>query len=216
MRWYGTLATVTSLLAAQAIVLPRWPATPGPLPVQQLEAGLRAAQLLSPTARPSPGTLWQAKRSYELSTSAPVVIPLRDGFELTLMAGNVRQRFNLQTGFIGQDQPSLKLLNRRLITTPTPTAAGLTQNRPTFQTCLVRGPGLNDAFGVTRDELTPLTDRLAIGKVATLERLIGLQPNRAYACTLISLRGPKGELPPTTHLWQQMLGQVEPVLRSPN
>ena len=213
VRWYGTLATIAALLAAQAIVLPRWPASPSPLPVQQLEAGLRAAQFLSPTDRPSPGTLPPAKRSYELSTSAPVVFPLRDGFELTLMAGHVRQRFNLQTGFIGQEQPSLKLLNRRLITTPTPTAAGLIENRPALQTCLVRGPGLKDAFGVTRDQLTPLTDRPAIGKLPAVERVIGLQPNRTYACTLISLRGPKGE-PPTHRFWQQVLGQLEPVLQS--
>jgi hypothetical protein len=68
---------------------------------------------------------------------------------------------------------------------------------------------------VTRDQLTPLSDRLSNGKVATLERLIGLKPNRTYACTLISLRGAKGK-PPSDPLWQQVLGQVEPVLQSHN
>ena len=214
VRWYGTLAVVTTLLATQALVMPRWPASPSPLPGQQLKAGLRAAKLLPSTDHP-PGSLWPAKRSYERSTSAPVVIPLREGFELTLMTAVVRQRFNLQTSFIGEDQPSLKLLDRRLIATPTPTAAGQIQDRPALQTCLVRGQRLGDAFGVTRDQLTPLSDRLSNGKVATLERLIGLKPNRTYACTLISLRWAKGK-PPSDRLWQQVLGQVEPVLQSHN
>jgi len=213
VRWYGSLATVAAVLAAQAIVLPRWPWAPRPLPADQLEAALRGAQLLSPTDRPSPGAIWPAKRSYELSTTAPVIIPLRGGFELTLMKGSVRQRFNFQASAIGRDQPSLTLHKRQLITTPTPTATGLAQDRPTLQTCLVAGPGLKEAFGVTREQLTAMADQLASGRRDALERGIGLQPNRRYGCTLISLRGARGA-PPSDQLWEQVLGLVEPVLRS--
>jgi hypothetical protein len=213
VRWYGTLAATAALLATQAILLPRWPAAPRPLPAEQLEAALREARLLPGTARPSPTPPWPAKRSYELATSAPVVLPLRDGFELTLMGGAVRQRFNFQAGAIGRDHASLKLRQRRLLGSPVPTARGLAQDRPTLQTCLVAGPGLEEPFGVTREQLTTLADRLAVGRQAALERVIGLQPNRSYACTLISLRGPQGE-PPSDRLWQQVLGLVEPVLRT--
>jgi hypothetical protein len=214
VRWYGTLATIAALLAAQAIVMPRWPAAPRPLPADQLEEAFRQARLLpATTAGPGPTSPWPAKRSYELATSAPVVLPLREGFELTLMAGEVRQRFNFQAGAIGRDHASLKLRQRRILGTPVPTAQGLAQDRPTLQTCLVAVPGLERSFGVTREQLTTLADRRAAGRQAAIERVIGLQPNRTYACTLISLRGPKGE-PPSDRLWTQVLAEVEPVLRT--
>ena len=195
------------------MVLPRWPSAPSPLPAEQLEARLDEAKLLSQTDRPSPDSLWPARRSLELATSAPVVIPLRGGYELTVMGGSVRQRFNFQAGSIARDQPSLKLSKRQLIVASVPTAAGLAQDRPVRQTCLVGGPGLAQPFGVTREQLTAIADRLASGRVAALESVIGLQPNRSYACTLISLRGPQGE-PPSDRLWQQVLGLVKPVLQS--
>jgi hypothetical protein len=215
VRWYGTFAIVASLLATQAILLPRWPATPRPLPAGPLEAALREAQLLPDKTRPAPNPTrpWPAKRSYELSTSAPVVLPLRGGFELILMGGEVRQRFNFQTSAIGGDHPSLNLQQRHLLSMTVPTASGLAQDRPTLQTCLVAGPALDAPFGVTRKQLTTIADRLAVGREAAIQRVIGLQPNRTYACTLISLRGPKGP-PPSDRLWQQVLSLVEPVLRS--
>ena len=213
VRWYATLATVSALLAAQAIVFPRWQAAPVPLPTKQLEAGLQKAKLLSPTNRPSSTTPWPAKRRYELATSAPVVFPLQGGFELTLMNGSVRQRLNFQTSTMGRAQPSLKLSKRRLIDTPVPTATGLAEDRPVFQTCLVRGPGLVRAFGVTREQLAANADQLSSGIDSAVARVIGLEPNRTYACTLISLRGPKGE-PPSDRLWRRVLDLVEPVLRS--
>lgn len=213
VRWYGTLAAVSALLATQAIVLPRWQAAPGPLPAKQLEAGLHGALLLSPTHRPSSTPPWPAKRSYELATSAPLVFPLQGGFELTLMNGTVRQRFNFQTSTMGRAQPSLDLSKRRLIDTPVPTASGLAQDQPVFQTCLVSGPGLVRSFGVTRDQLAANADRLSSGIDSAVARVIGLEPNRTYACTLISLRGSKGE-PPSDRLWRRVLDLVEPVLRS--
>ena len=57
--------------------------------------------------------------------------------------------------------------------TPVPGAAGLVQGQPALQTCLVRGAGLKEAFGVTRVQLTPLSDRLAQGRVVGLERARG-------------------------------------------
>lgn len=211
VRWYGTLAIAAALLATQAIVLPRWPSVPRPLPAEQLEAALRVAQLLPESA--ALAAPWTAKRSYELATTAPVVLPLRGGFELTLMGGRVRQRFNFQATAIGRDHPSLHLGQRRLIDLPVPTARGLTQDRPTLQTCLITGPGLDEPFGVTREQLTAIADRQAVGSVAAMERVIGLKPIRTYACTLISLRGPKGT-PPSDRLWQQVLGLVKPVLQT--
>ncbi len=215
VRWYGVLATLGGVLAIQAIVMPRWPAAPEALPQRQLEASLRAKGLL-PSSAPAKGSSggWPARRSYELSTSAPVIIPLRDGYEFIAMAGSVRQRLNLQSSFIGRDQPRLALTKRHLVTQPVPGAAGLVQGQPALQTCLVRGGDLKEAFGVTRVQLAPLSDRLAQGRVVGLERLVGLRPNRSYGCTLISLRGPKGT-PPPERLWKDILQAVEPVLRSP-
>ncbi|WP_216901246.1 hypothetical protein [Synechococcus sp. CCY 9618] len=215
VRWYGTVAAIAALLAAQAIVLPRWPSAPSPLPRQPLEAALRREGLLAPDDPPSAVPAWPASRGFELSTSAPVVFPLTRGLTLTLMAGSVRQRLNLQAAFIGRDQPSLSLEQRREIRTPTPSAAGRIQKDAALQTCLVRGRGLVDGYGVTWEELGPFTDRLASGWVAGLERIAGLQPNRDYGCTLISLRGARGT-PPSPETWEQVLSTVEPVLRTPD
>jgi hypothetical protein len=214
VRWYGIVATVAGVLAVQAIVMPRWPATPAPLPKGRLEASLREQHLLPSSDRSSSPAGWPARRSYELSTSAPVIMDLQGGYELLLMAGTVRQRFNLQSSFIGRDQPRLNLKRRHLLRTPTPSAAGRIQEQPALQTCMVRGAGLENAFGVTRTRLTTLNDRLAKGSVSALERIIGLRPNRTYGCTLISLRGPRGTQP-SERLWEEILNTVEPVLRSP-
>jgi hypothetical protein len=89
----------------------------------------------------------------------------------------------------------------------------MAKDRPAFQTCLVSGPGLVRAFGVTREQLAANADQLSSGIDSAVARVIGLEPNRTYACTLISLRGPKGE-PPSDRLWRQVLDLVEPVLRS--
>jgi hypothetical protein len=216
VRWYGIVAVIAGVLATKAIVMPRWPAEPAPPPQVQLEESLQAQGLIpaSDPDQPSSSGKAPARRGYELSTSAPVTIALRDGYELILMAGSVRQRFNMQSSFIARDQPSLQLSQRSLIRTPTPTAAGMIQGHPALQTCLVSGPGMGASFGVTREELTALADRLATGWGTGLERLLGLQPNRAYDCTLISLRGPLGK-PPSEQFWEEILGTVASVLRPP-
>ena len=66
---------------------------------------------------------------------------------------------------------------------------------------------------MTREQLWTIADRLASGQAVGLKRVIGLQPNRSYDCTLISLRGPEGK-PPSDRLWRQVLDLVEPVLGS--
>jgi hypothetical protein len=205
VRWYGTFAAVASLMALQAILLPRWPST-APLPAEAIGAALHQEGMSSTTSAP-----WDAKRSYELSTSAPVVVKFRDGLVLTLMDGTVRQRFNLQTAFIGREQPSLRLDKRRFIETPTPTAIGLAAGKPILQTCFVAGIKPQAGFGVSRDQLTALSDQRSSGWKSTLKRLIGLQPNRTYSCTLISLRSLHGESP-SKEIWQKLIRTIEPTL----
>lgn len=212
VRWYGTVATIATLLAAQAIILPRRPPSPQPLPARALEAGLRRAGLLSATNPPVPTDQRRVHRSQDLVTSPLLILPLREDNELILMASSVRQRFNFQASFIGRAQPSGKLEDRQLIATPTPTSAGKSQGLPALQTCLVPADGLDNAFGVTRDQLTVYADHGSQGVGSAVERLIGLQPNRTYSCILITLRGSKGQ-PPSERLWEQVLRQIEPVLQ---
>ncbi len=211
VRWYGTAAAVASLLAVQAIVLPRWPSARS-LPAAAIRDALDRAGLASPTA-PSPAP-WAATRSYELATSAPVIVPLRDGLVVTVMAANVRQRFNLQTTFIGLDQPGLHQKKRQRVAMPAPTAIGLTQGRASLQTCHVAGLPAAESFGVTRDQLTALIDRQFTGWPTGLQRFLGLRPNRDYSCTLISLRSSDGQRPSAT-TWQDVLRAIGPALPSP-
>jgi hypothetical protein len=211
VRWYGTAAAVASLLAIQAILMPRWPSA-RPLPATAIRDALGQAGLASTTSPTGP--TWGATRSYELATSVPVIVPLRDGLVVTVMAAAVRQRFNLQTAFIGRDQPSLHLKKRQRQGLPAPTAIGLAEGRSSLQTCHVAGLPAAESFGVTRDQITALADRQFTGWPTGLKRLLGLSPIRDYSCTLISLRSPDGQRPPVA-TWQEVLQAIGPALPSP-
>lgn len=205
IRCFGALAGLACLAALQAMLLPRWPRAQE-LQRAPIEQALGRAGF-QPVALPA----LPATRGYELSSSTTLGYELGGGLQLRLRRGAVRERKNVQIAFIGRDRPELSLEQRHLLEGPPPTASGRVGNQPALQTCLVpEAPGAH-AYGVTWEQIPAAVDRMAGGSRAALRRVIGLQPNRSYACVLISLRSTEGS-PVSMATWHRLLDALEPAL----
>ena len=203
---YFALAGLASAAAIKAMVWPIWPAVE-PLDYVAVEQAL--AKIGSSHERIA---ALPARRSAELATSKVIGVKLANGFELRVMRGTVKQRFNFQAAFLGRSLPELKLENREISSISPLTATGLILNRQARQTCLVAGPDLSGGFGVTRDQLGALVDSISNGKDAQIKTLLGTRKNRDYQCVLISVTNSKGtELVPE-ELWQHVTGSLRSTL----
>lgn len=209
-NFYAALAIVASLAATKAMVWPLWPKAQelNPQQIQQVlnKAGYNSRAL---------GNL-KASRNAELASSSVQKLSLANGLELRLMNATARERFNLQVAFFTRSQPGLKLLKPSYNTLMPPSITGMLENRPTRQACLVAGPGFAGDFGVTRDQLTSLTDQLSARESNRgWKVLLGLKSNRVYQCVLVSVSSPKGSPVIEPEPWQQLLQVLKPALQGP-
>jgi hypothetical protein len=131
------------------------------------------------------------------------------------MRGTARQRFNLQTAFLTTLHPQLEIKQRRLHSEIPAYTIGFAQQNPTLQTCLVQGYGNNDGFGVTREELTSLIDKISKAKSNGLKTFLGLRPNRDYQCILVQA-STTNKMITTQDLktWQRILGVLQSALQT--
>jgi len=199
---YGSLAILASGAATKAMVWPLWPKAQElqPLPIQQ---ALRQAGIAVQPLAAGPPT-----RSVDLATSTVQTFSLGNGQELRLMNATVRERFNLQTAFVGRVHAETKLERRQAAPQEGPSFTGSHQQRLSRQTCLVLGSA--GGLGTTRDQLTPLTDRLAAQqRQRSWQVLLGLQSNRDYRCTLISVRSGPGQPVIAPGPWQSLLTTLQ-------
>ena len=151
-------------------------------------------------------------RSAELATSSLLAFGLGGGQELRLMNATVRERFNLQTAFVGSIHPETKLEQRQAFPQEGPSFLGTHQRRLSRQTCLVTGAA--GGFGTTRDELTPLIDRsAALDPHHSWKVLLGLTSNRSYRCTLISVRSGPGQAAIAADRWRKLLTSLQASLK---
>lgn len=208
---YAALALVASLAATKAMVWPLWPhaAALDPQPIRQAlqQAGIPADPL---PAAPS-------SRSAELATSSVLSFRLADGQELRLMQATARERFNLQNAFVSRNHPDLQIEKRTLSPQAPPSLIGSQKKRLSRQTCLVSAPGWSGGFGVTRDQLTPLSDQMAARDQGRGWRvLLGLTSNRDYRCTLISVRSRPGQAVIAEQPWRKLLDTLQASLSQPS
>ncbi len=187
--WLRALTLLAAVAAIQALALPRWPKV-GSLNVDRLTSRLQRSGL-----QPSPLPPLPAGRSSERATSPILRWRLGSGDTLQLMDGRVRQRDNFQTAFLTRDEPSLALQGRRLNTPQPRSSSGKIGKQRALQTCLVPGVTPPQNQGVTAIELGKADDLLSRGGAATLQRLVGLRPNRELRCILVSLKGREGQVP---------------------
>jgi hypothetical protein len=229
---YGGLALLASIAATKAMVWPLWPKAEALQPAPIAQALQRSGFVAQPMS-----TL-PASRTAELATSAVQTFALGNGLELRLMNATVRERFNLQTAFVGRIHPEIQLKTRQpdpqvgtsfigslgKSSPPKKLAEKEKQTKPrslqasaapqlSRQTCLVAGPTFPGGFGATRDQLTQLTDQMAAQESQRRwQVLLGLKRNRDYRCTLISVRSDPGQPAMPSDRWQKLLTTLQGAL----
>jgi hypothetical protein len=201
-RWYALLATIASVAAIQASIFPRWPKasqlSSDSVLVALRQAGLRPEPVQLPTAEQ------QEKRSADVSLSSPLVYRFAGGEELRIVHGAFRQRYDLQLAGFSTNNPALRLDKRSIAAGPPPFAQGWIKGHPARQTCFMPQALQADAFGATNAQILFWVDGSIEGRAAKMRRLLGLQSNRDYDCTLISLRSGDGT-PLSDRLWRNIV-----------
>jgi hypothetical protein len=204
---YFSLAGLASAAAIKAMVWPIWPVVE-PLEFNTVEQALDKIGLSHDRLVDLP-----ARRSAELVTSKVIGVKIANKFELRVMRGTVKQRFNFQAAFLGKSYPELRLENRKLSSTRPISATGLILKRHARQTCVVAESDLTGGFGVTRDQLGPLVDSISNGKDAQIKSFLGLRKNRDYQCVLISVRNYKGNESMSEELWRRVTSSLRSTLQ---
>jgi hypothetical protein len=205
---YAILAIATTIAGTKAMVWPRWPIAK-PLNQEAISKALGNEGFKVLALKP-----YAAKRNAELATSETIGYSLDNSFQIRLMRGTARQRFNFQTAFLTTLHPQLELKQRRLHSEIPVYTIGFAQQNPTLQTCLVQGYGNNESFGVTREELTSLVDKISKTKSNGLKSFIGLSPNRDYQCILVQASTTNKMITATDlQIWQRILGVLQSALQ---
>ena len=205
---YSILAIATAIAGIKAMVWPRWPIAK-PLNQEAISKALGNEGLKVLALKP-----YAAKRNAELATSEAIGYSLGNSFQVRLMRGTARQRFNFQTAFLTTLHPQLELKQRRLLSEIPAYTIGFAQQNPTLQTCLVQGYGNKEGFGVTREELTSLVDKISKTKSNGLKSFIGLSPNRDYQCILVQASTTNKMITATDlQVWQRILGVLQSALQ---
>jgi len=181
----AALATVACLAAVKAMVWPVWPRVHA-LNNNPLINGLRGAGFKAVQLNTMPST-----RSTELATSEVLGFTIDKGYELRVMRGTAKERFNFQIAFLGRNNPELKLIKRTVHLASPFSSEGFISGKQARQTCLVKGFSYPAGFGVTRDQLSALLDQKQAGS-SQLRSLLGFSRNRHYECMLISIRSNDG------------------------
>lgn len=204
-RWYIILASLTTLAATQAIFFPRWP-TAIPLNQavldQQIKSVIQTAKLL-PSKPPT--------RSYDLASSAQLIWQLSDGEVLSLMQVTSRELANFQTAFLTRADPSLKMKNRVIVSSPFPLASGRQQGRSILQTCILKGSEGQHSVAVTGSQLGNARSQLSSGTMRRLKEFLGLSRTPANSCMLVTLTSAASQSKSDTLLFANV---VQTILRS--
>lgn len=177
----AVLAIAACLAAAKAMIWPNWPKTKT---VDKalfinglLKAGLQADEIKS----------LPSSRSSDLATSEVLGFAIDEGYELRVMQGTAKERFNFQTAFLGRS-PELKLTKRSVDLSSPSSSRGFINGRHARQTCLVEGFTFPMGYGVTRENLPILLDQKQTGSLTKILTILGISSNRSYECTLITVK----------------------------
>lgn len=209
--FYGTFAFLALVAASKATFFPRWP-TVKTLDSIAIQKSLTKAGYTTTTQ-----IIADPYRTSDLARSSILSYRFPDGHELRLARGSVRHRFNMQTAVIAKSSKKLQLSQRLLSQDPIVSAIGRQDGRWSRQTCYVSDPeGGPGAFATTKDQLTLLVDRFSSTRAMKMQSLLGLVPNRHYACVLVSLNSPVGSggAVISQQRWNAILEAIRPSLSS--
>lgn len=209
-RWLAVLAAFTSVAGIRASLFPLWPRSE-PLDGARLSRALKEAGLgATPLRLKDPQ--FQASRDHDKALSPTLAFRWATGEELRLVRGVVRNPLEFDPNTFSKSRKDLRLNNGKLAGPP-PQRIGTVDGRSARQTCLVALSPMAQGYGVEWQTLGNLVNRTAAGRASAVRRLVGLEPNRTYACVLISLRS-GGAAPVSPELWNRLL-EVLPAALTP-
>jgi hypothetical protein len=155
------------------------------------------------------------QRNAERSLSSALRWRLVDGDQLILLHAAVRQRPQFDVSFMTQGQRSISLDHRSHNPASSSSDYGLTNGRPTIQTCLVLNPPLLPIATTNSDNLAMITDQRSRRLSQFALSLLGLKLSRDYQCLLVTLSSPSGR-PVNIKIWKKVLERIQLAYRDSN
>lgn len=210
--WLAVLASIASLAAIRASLLPLWPSAE-PLPGPRLARSLKQSGLAA-TPLPLQDPEGKPERNHDRALSQTLLFRFSNGDELRLLRGVVRNPLEFEPDTLTKRRKDL-ILTKSKLAGPPPQRIGTIAGRPARQTCLVALSPQATGYGVDWKTLGNLVTRSTSDRTSLLRRLVGLEANREYGCVLISLRsGTAAAVDPA--LWSRLLQVLPEALTPPS
>ncbi|MFO0138568.1 MAG: hypothetical protein ACK535_11210 [Cyanobacteriota bacterium] len=206
-KFYFILAVISSLAAAQSMILPRWPQA-SKISSDKLNRFISIATSKGTSINP---TILKSNHSDFHASHSPIIsLKVNSNSNLFLTNAQVRDRAEFSVAFITDSIKSLKLSSSAIKGNQPPfSLSEETKAGTTFQTCFVPGNSSPSNFGFSQDHLSLAVDKLkSTEKNLGLKRFLGLSPSRRYQCMLVTL---KSTLPRQEgyQLWLDLLDKLQ-------
>ncbi len=206
-KFYCILAVVSTLAAAQSMLLPRWPQA-SKIPSDKLNRFISIATASESSAKP---TIIKPDHSdFNISHSPIISLKVNSNSNLIFTNAQVRDRVDFSLSFITDSIKSLKLSSSAIKGNQPPfSLSEQTKAGTTFQTCFVPGNSSLSNFGFSQDQLSLAVDKVkSTEKNLGLKRFLGLSPSRTYQCMLVTLQStlPRQE---GYQLWLDLLDKLQ-------
>jgi hypothetical protein len=206
-KFYCILAVVSTLAAAQAMLLPRWPQASS---ISSEKLNLFISNVASNGNSINSTIIKPDHSNYNTSHSPVVALKVNSSSSLFLTNTQVRDRADFSLSFITDSITSLKLVGSAIKSKEPPFfLSEQTKAGTTFQTCFVAGNALTSNFGFSQDQLSLAVDQLkSTEDNLGLKRFLGLSPSRRYQCMLVTLKStlPRQE---SYQLWLDLLNKLQ-------
>ena len=204
-RWLALLVLVAAVAVARALLFPPRPQL-ADLEAAPFNRALRQAGLVALPQASLPGRV-----SADRALSSTLVWTLAGGQQLQILQGRSKDFPQFQLAMLTSGVPGLQLRERRLDQPSPGSALGRIDGRPAIQTCLVPQFTTPPTAAVSQRGLHAAVEQVARSRPDRLLALLGLRPNRVYACVIVSLRSPTTAALPAP-LWPRLLLALQPAL----
>ncbi len=213
-KFYFILAVISSLAAAQSMILPRWPQA-SRISSDKLKYFISIATSSETLINP---TILKSDHSDFHASHSPIIsLKVNSNSNLILTNVQVRDRAEFSVAFITDSIKSLKLSSSAIKANQPPfSLSEQTKAGTTFQTCFVPGNSSPSNFGFSQDHLSLAVDKLkSTEKNLGLKRFLGLSPSRRYQCMLVTLKStlPRQE---SYQLWLNLLNKLQTAFNPQN
>lgn len=206
-NFYGILALVSTVVALQSMIFPRWPDA---YKISTKEIDQFSANVSS-TGHIVKSLATSADHSdFNISHTALTRLRIDSNSELIFTNVQVRDRKDLDVPYITESIKSLQLTKSATESKQPPYFfSDIQPSKTTYQTCLVQGNHWPLGLAVKQDQLSAAVDQVKSSEAhLPIKRFLGFSPSRHYECMLITLNTtlPINE---GNQLWLELLHQFE-------